>query len=203
MGSGMFQARVPASTAFIRDPRVLTRTQGGSSVILLGASTSQNANFWTGLGCIGDYQTAALTTKRTIVNATGTGGFLRGCIGGAHNNSAGTTTWSITIDGVLTTIVIRHVAAFAPARSILGDIVDMGTRFTTANHTGGITVYNALYARGDAVNSVITVDPLYVRLPSNARQSVRFDTSLKVECQMSAVDSAGLDNYAGVIWNKD
>lgn len=194
--------RLPSTTPLLRDPRDLPLSQNNTGSLFFGPTEHDNSAgnaFWATLGKIGSYQTANPNTKRTIVNVASGQGHFRGAIGAVNGNPGDTTTWTITMDGSVYTIV--HVQSVAQGRSIIGAITEYGEKFTTAQYSGGFSAHTEVAARADNRQTIYRQGPCQIRDPIHCTP-IRFDQSLKVEIQLSNTAGGGnAPTFAGVIWN--
>lgn len=199
------QSRVPASTPYERDPRVMPLSIIQPAQLNITYSNALDntggANFWPWVDGVGDYQTAnPATGTRNIVNITGRGR-LTGIIGPGMLASA-TTTFTITIDGVAYTFVATNGATF-DTRAVLGDIYRAATQFTTANISGG---YGSSVTEARANNIAAyhgRGDQMVLRNPVEVTRFLKFDTSLRIDVACSTLGGTGQAAYAGAIWNLD
>ncbi|TAL00632.1 MAG: hypothetical protein EPO08_13005 [Rhodospirillaceae bacterium] len=206
MQPGLFQTQSPSTSPYLRDPKVLPLYDVPSANLKINSLTAGAAlsNFWGGSGGIaqiGDYQTAdPSTATRTIVNVSGRGR-LTGLIGGTSN--AGSTTWTITIDGTVYTLT--HAGMVAGQRSIVGDITRIEPMYTTAANGQGYTVAQDLSTRGsNSVSISMRGATLHqVINPVLSPLFVKFDSSLLVQIAMSTINADATAAYAGVIWKLD
>lgn len=200
--------RVPASTPYERDPSALPRSWISNQGLAIGADLSSVAAFWTAIDNIGDYQTSSPAggTARTVVNVSGKGA-LYGMIGPQCAFAGGaTTTWVVTVDGTPYTFVHSGSPTNNYARSVVGTILELTSRFTTAANSGGVDVSTSLAARtsNDSAQNGLGTSPVVfqIRTPLNIQRFVRFDVSLNITVALSgALGTDPLAGYAGAIWH--
>jgi hypothetical protein len=131
------------------DPREFLRAISTSSTTTMinassaSAGTAATAGFWTQLALQGvaDNTNWTANTYKTILSISSGMGYVSHLFGPAGLAGTPTTTFEITVDGVLTEIPV--VALSTAQRAILGPLLQ-GTAYTTANHINtGSTAINA------------------------------------------------------------
>lgn len=200
MGASLSQARVPATSPLEIDPRKMPVCELDSVGLKSGADLATSAAFWTTVDRLGDYQTASPDgVTRTIMNVTGRGSLI-GVIGPAINAIAGTTTFTITRDGVACALAaLPH--ATAGTRMVLGDCLHVEGLFTTATREGGLPIVYPRSSNGvwyaNSTSLFQLIDP---RL---ARRIWSFDVSMKVEVISTTISGLALSAYCGALWALD
>jgi len=193
-----------AGTPYERDPRALPILVAPESAFTIWDGSAQFLNgvdAWNHISRIGSMQTADPTTgTRTIMNVSGRGR-LTGVIGPGVASGAATTTFTITVDGTVYTVV-GTTGHGSVNRVILGNIFRLGTEFTTASHSGGFSGGTATRHANTTVLSG-TGDTYVLSNPMLASRFIKFDKSLKVEVASSSVGGGTYQPYAAAIWNLD
>ena len=169
-----------------------------------------NSNWWTELG----NEVAQLTsnsiggTYRTIVNTSGRGGFLTCVIGPTSTNANAdeTTTFKITVDGTLTTLVFNtagYTHRHAYGRFILGALGDQPNVTNIAPNIGVFRIQgssenrmNTDHSAQNFYTSTHYLPEMKDQLLSFPESCVRFETSLVVEVTHS-VSSGGTGTSYG------
>tara|TARA_E500000305_G_scaffold105231_1_gene102502 strand:+ start:39 stop:704 length:666 start_codon:yes stop_codon:yes gene_type:complete len=202
-----------------KDPNLMPKYVIGGDHVLMGRAgnfdSSESSYFWTG-----DYTYNAQTTDNvvantdiTIVNISGKAGFMTGALSMGNGLSAGNATnftWTITVDGVATTILMEagsRGVGFTPAgaRSMLGP-------FFNGTYSSGFQW--ALMENNYSYDSVgwdntgpsyrsIDATSGYLMNAEHARQfmpqsCVRFETSLNVKVQMNKANTGNYEKQCGV-----
>lgn len=194
----VFQTRVPASTPYERNPDAIPLSTL-PNIYMHGVSEAAVQLFWDYFDAIGDYQTASPATgTRTPINVVSGAGSVRAVVG-PRVPAAGTTTLTITVDGVPYAITVTHPNA---SRLVWNDCTRLMTLYTTANNSGDMTNLNSRDA-ANILTASVTGDTRTLQFPPAIRRFIKFDTSLKVDLACSAVDAAALSANCGVIWNLD
>ena len=216
---------------FNRDPRRLMATSAIDSRVgwLEGTGTnrfSNDAAFWASDLITNTNSAFVANTEKTIVNVSGSSGFLTHVIG--PNRTAGGTTYSITVkitvDGLLTTLVLNTAGwnvnnVTSENRLYLGTLfraTDVNINSTNRYMGNGLSPPTYVGAANNAATNVndshswvqqytnyfsIAYSPM---LKIHSPQScVRFENSLNVTITSSYAQSATNDENAGVIYLLD
>lgn len=196
-----FQTRVPASSPYERDPRVMPSWfVNGLNVNETGLQSVQTSAFWSHIDTIGDYITGdPSTATRTILDVTGRGRLVG--VVGPNVAAGGTTTFTITVDGVEYTYAATPSSDGNQYRLCLGDFARWPTEATTANDIAGSNTTGT--ARVGNIVSKAYGGNLVVRSPVHATRFIKFDVSLKVQVSTTSTGSQTNSAYSGIIWNLD
>jgi len=202
-----------------KDPNLMPKYAIGGDHLNMGRAgsfdSSESSYFWQG-----DYTYNAKTTDNvvadtdiTIVNISGKAGFMTGALSMGNGLSAGNATnftWTITVDGVATTILMEvgsRGQGFTPSgvRSMLGPNLQTGY---TAQFSYVMMENNYSYASvgwdntGPSFRS-LDGNAFHLMNAEHARQfmpqsCVRFETSLNVKVQMNRANTSNYTKQCGV-----
>ena len=199
----------PSTGSNFSDPRKLFRQYLDNASLWLATSThSDVAGFWTLFADSGDFTavTRTASTYSTLMSASGGPVILALIVGPVMAANTDTTTFRITVDGVVTVItMVGSASATSTTRAVLGNLSDPAL-FTTADKmvirpgpSDNLSTSNIWYQTATGAN---------VDLPSLQFQHLmgtpmlEAKDSLTVEVQLSATQSATAlrETSAGVIY---
>jgi len=202
-----------------KDPNLMPKYIIGADHLIMGRAgnfdSSESSYFWQG-----DYTYNAQTTSNvsadtdvTIVNISGKAGFMTGALSMGNDLGAGNATnftWTITVDGVATTILMEAGSrgqGFTPngARSMLGPSLNGAY---SASFQWVMSENNYSYASVGWDNTGPSFRSLdgnnqYLMNAESARQfmpqsCVRFEDSLNVKVQMNRANTSNYTKQCGV-----
>ena len=202
-----------------KDPNLMPKYVIGGDHVLMGRAgnfdSSESSYFWTG-----DYTYNAQTTSNvvantdiTIVNISGKAGFMTGALSMGNALSAGNATnftWTITVDGVATTILMEagsRGVGFTPstARSMLGPFLNgtYDSRFQWVLMENNYSYDSVGWDNTGPSYRSIDATSGYLMNAEHARQfmpqsCVRFETSLNVKVQMNKANTGNYEKQCGV-----
>jgi hypothetical protein len=209
---------------FNKDPNLMPKFIIGGDHLIMGRAgnfdSSESSYFWEG-----DYTYNAQTTSNvsadtdvTIVNISGKAGFMTGALSMGNDLAAGNATnftWTITVDGVATTILMEaggRGQGFTPAgaRSMLGVSFNYSssTRFSVALMENNYSYSSVGWDNTGPSFRSLDAQNHYLMNSEHLRQfmplsCVRFEDSLNVKVQMNRANTSDYKKQCGVAYILD